>query len=97
MQFGTCRDEIKLYLDACYVSSCEAMWRLCAFNMQEHVPSVMHLQVHLSDEQTVIVNTDQVQNLEEAVNSGRNKATTLTGWFIANAETQDEETHNTLY
>ena len=55
--------------------------------MQEHVPSVMCLQVHLPDEQTVIVNTDQVQNLEEAVNFGRNKATTLTGWFIANAET----------
>ena len=54
--------------------------RLCAFNMQEHVPSVMHLQVNLSDEQTVIVNTDQVQNLEEAVNFGRNKATTLIGW-----------------
>ena len=63
------------------------MWRLCAFNIQEHVPSVMFLQVYLPDEQTIVVNTDQVQNLKEAVNSGRNKAITLTGWFIANAKT----------
>ena len=97
MQFGTCRDEIKLYLDAHYVSSCEAMWRLYAFHMQEHVPSVMHLQVHLSHEQTVVVNSNQVQNLEEAINFRREKDTTLTGWFIANAETQDEGIHNTLY
>ena len=31
MQFRTCRDEIKLYLDACYVSSCEAMWEALCF------------------------------------------------------------------
>ena len=28
MKFGKCQDEIKLYLDTCYVSQCEAFWRL---------------------------------------------------------------------
>ena len=26
MEFGRCRDEIKQYLDAHYISSCEALW-----------------------------------------------------------------------
>ena len=25
MEFGTCQDEVKQYLDACYVSACEAL------------------------------------------------------------------------
>ena len=58
MEFGTCTDEIKQYLDACYVSSCEALWRLNLFAMQEHYPTVVHLQVHLSELQSVIFNPE---------------------------------------
>jgi hypothetical protein len=54
MEFGTCTDEVKLYLDARYISSCEAHWRLYLFNMQEHVPNVVRLQVHLPNEQAVV-------------------------------------------
>ena len=35
MEFGRCRDEIKQYLDACYISSCEALWQLYLFNLQK--------------------------------------------------------------
>jgi Helitron helicase-like domain at N-terminus len=54
MQFGTCNDEIKLYLDAHYVSSCEAHWHLYFFKMQERVPNVVRLQVHLPNEQSFV-------------------------------------------
>jgi hypothetical protein len=43
MQFKRSIDEIKLYLDTHYISSYEAMWHLYLFNMQEHIPTVMHL------------------------------------------------------
>jgi hypothetical protein len=43
MQFGKATDEIKLYLDACYVSSYKAQWCLYLFEMQKHVPTVVHL------------------------------------------------------
>jgi hypothetical protein len=43
MQFGRSIDEIKLYLDACYISSYEAMWHLYLFNMQEYIPTVVCL------------------------------------------------------
>jgi len=39
MEFGTCQDEVKQYLDAHYVSACEALWRIYHFHMhQEHPP-----------------------------------------------------------
>jgi hypothetical protein len=41
MQFGVAQDEIKLYLDARYVSSCEAAWHLYFFEVQDHQPSVL--------------------------------------------------------
>src|SRR6267142_4998414 len=43
MEFGRCRDEIKQYLDAHYISSCEALWRLYLFGMQKKVPNVVRL------------------------------------------------------
>jgi hypothetical protein len=43
MQFGRSIDEIKLYLDTHYISSYEAIWHLYLFNMQKHIPTVVHL------------------------------------------------------
>jgi hypothetical protein len=96
MEFGTCTDEVKLYLDVCYISSCEAHWRLYLFNMQEHVPNVVRLQVHLPDEQAVVWNAEQEGNLQD-IAAQVNHDTTLTGWFRANAELEDDDIHDTLY
>ena len=88
MEFGTCRDEIKQYLDARYVSSCEAHWRLYLFAMQEHHPAVVRLQVHLPDQQSVIFNPEAGVNVQEVLASHADRDTTLTGWFRANAESE---------
>ena len=53
MEFGTCTDEIKQYLDARYVSSPEAHWRMYMFAMQEHDPTIYRLQVHLPNQQPI--------------------------------------------
>src|SRR6266581_7876885 len=68
MQFGRCQDEVKQYLDARYVSSCEALWRLYLFHMQEQVPNVVRLQVHLCNQQAVIFNPDEDGDMQNVVN-----------------------------
>lgn len=51
-------DEIKLYLDARYVSAIEATWRLFHFVLHHRSPAVIRLQVHLRnrarDERTTL-------------------------------------------
>jgi hypothetical protein len=97
MEFGTCVDEIKQYLDSQYVSSCEANWRLYFFEMYDHDPSVLRLGVHLPDHQSVIINPNWDINAQQALERNRNRDTTLTGWFKANTLYQDGVVNNTLY
>src|SRR6267142_1911064 len=85
MEFGTCRDEIKQYLDARYISSCEALWRLYLFDMQKQVPNVVRLQVHLPDLQGVVFNVEQDARGQDIITEHEGRATSLTGWFEANA------------
>jgi hypothetical protein len=95
MEFGTCMDEIKQYLDARYVSSCEAHWRMYLFEMQEHKPPIVRLQVHLPNEQTVVVNPATAGSIQNVLDREANKHTTLTGWFKSNAESAVH--HDLLY
>jgi Helitron helicase-like domain at N-terminus len=85
MEFGRCGDEIKQYLDACYISSCEALWQLYMFDMQKQVPYVVHLQVHLPDLQPVVFHVEEDANGQDIITEHEGRATTLTGWFEANA------------
>ena len=97
MEFGTCVDEIKQYLDSRYVSSCEANWRLFFFEMHDHEPSVLRLGVHLPNQQPVILNLNTDTTVQEALERNHNRDSTLTGWFKANALYQNEAVNNTLY
>jgi len=98
MEFGHCQDEIRQYLDARYISACEALWRTYMFNMQEQVPNVVRLAVHLPDEHTVVVDGDRDPELHAALQEYANKNSTLTGWFKANkAAPQGSRIRNTLY
>ena len=78
-------------------SSCEAHWCLYLFDLQEHFPAVVHLQVHLHNQHSVVFNTAQDGNIQDVLNSRGNHDTTLTGWFKANAELDMEDLHNLLY
>ena len=97
MEFGRCIDEVQQYLDARYVSSCEAGWHLYFFEMHDHEPSVLHLQVHLPQQQGVVINTDRDRNAQDVLDRNEDKDTTLTGWFKANALYQDGVINNTVY
>ena len=42
-------DEIKQYMNARWVSPPEALWRIYGFDISDRSPSVLSLQLHLSD------------------------------------------------
>jgi hypothetical protein len=44
MEFGKSQDEIKLYLDACYVSTCEGFWHITQSIMHQELPHIVPLQ-----------------------------------------------------
>jgi len=75
------RDEPKEYLDARYISACEAFWRLFQFKMHDHSPAIVRLQLHLPDEQRVCF--DPMEDSIEAVLARGVGKTTLTEWFTA--------------
>jgi hypothetical protein len=51
-------DEIKKYLDCCYVSASEAAWCIFKFDMHKRFPTVEHLQYHLPNQQMVLFRDD---------------------------------------
>lgn len=65
-------DEIERYVDSRYLCAQQAAWRLLAFAMHDHYPSIMRLAYHLPGENQVMFDADA--NLEELLNdpaSGR--------------------------
>ncbi|KAG2210809.1 hypothetical protein INT45_013594 [Circinella minor] len=75
-------DEIRLYLDARYVSASEGCWRFFSFNLHQEFPNHQRLAVHLPDEQYVQLNEEE----NPTIVAGRAHETTLTAWFLINAE-----------
>jgi hypothetical protein len=95
MEFRTCQDEVKQYLDARYVAQCEAFWRTMAYEMHYVSPAVYRLDIHLPGMQNVTWNEDSAETMNEIAERGAAKDTTLTAWFKANAEY--EEARNVYY
>ncbi|CAH9141764.1 unnamed protein product [Cuscuta epithymum] len=80
-------DEIKLYYDCRYLSSCEAAWRLFAFDINYREPSVERLTFHLPNEQHVIF--DEGDSLQEVLDAQAQKKTKFLAWMDANAKYPD--------
>ena len=95
MEFNTSEDEVKMYLDARYVSACEGGWRLFHFWMHEEKPAVVRLQVHAEDDQLVTWNNNAAENVQEVLEDQGARDTTLTAYFKANQEYP--EARNLLY
>jgi hypothetical protein len=76
------RNEIQEYIDACYVSVSEAVWRIFKMKLHGRFPAVQRLQVHLPNQQTVVFSEDA--DLQEVVGKSNVQKTTLTEWFTAN-------------
>ena len=80
-------DEIQNYLDLRYISAIEGVWHIYGFNMHGQDPSVMRLDYHLENQNTVTSSDDeQISTIVE-----KNKLT----WFKLN--TGDSEANQYLY
>ncbi|KAK4404331.1 hypothetical protein Sango_0801700, partial [Sesamum angolense] len=75
-------DEIKQYLDCCYVSTIESCWRIYEFELQKHSPAIERLQYYLPNQQFVVFREED--HLYNIVNRERIHNTMLTKWFDAN-------------
>jgi len=71
-------NEMHQYRDARYISPPEAVHRIFGFHLFGVYPSVLQLQCHLPNMQTVII--DETKNLE-VVNNPKSSMTTLTEFF----------------
>lgn len=76
------KDEINDYLDCRYVSACEAAWRLFAFHIHHHRPSVMRLSLHLPGEHGVVFG--QTEDLNTVLTREGIERTMLTAWMETN-------------
>ena len=76
------RNEIKEFLDVCYIGSVEACWHIFEFAMHAEYPTVYRLPVHLEDQQLVYFNPED--DIHDVLERGANKDTPLTAWFKIN-------------
>jgi acetolactate synthase regulatory subunit len=79
-------DEIKKYLDCCYVFSSEVMWRIFKFDMHERFPTVERLQYHLPNQQMVLFDDDD--DVQEVAARSAISRTMLTEWFKTNQKSE---------
>jgi hypothetical protein len=78
------RNEIKAYLEGCYVSASEASWHLFSFKMHDGTLSITCLAVHEPGMHTVVYNDNA--SIFEIVNSEQNQKTTPIEYFQANID-----------
>ena len=76
------RNEVKEYLDACYIGSVESCWHIFEFPMHGQSPTVYRIPVHLEDQQLVVYNADN--SVDNVMERGATKETPLTAWFKIN-------------
>ena len=75
-------DEIKNFQNAGWVSPFEAMWRIYSFPLNEMQPSVITLQLHLEDRQSMTFGKSD--NLNHIINNDFYTKSMLTEYFSKN-------------
>lgn len=74
--------EIKRYLDARYISRCEATWRIFQLTLQYREPAVERFQFHLQNEHVVVF--PDSMDLDQIVSRPNIEKTMFTEWLPAN-------------
>lgn len=75
-------DEVNMYYDCRYISSCEAAWRIFGFDIKYRDPLVERLSIHLPNEQNVVFSDlDQIDNVLDRPTVNQSM---FLAWFEAN-------------
>src|SRR5687767_14462566 len=62
-------DEIKMYLNARYISASESIWRIFHYRLHNHSSNVQRLAIHLSNQQSITFQDgDNLQNIVNHAN-----------------------------
>ncbi|XP_071739529.1 uncharacterized protein [Rutidosis leptorrhynchoides] len=80
-------DEIKQYYDCRYVSACEAVWRMFAFDIHKRTPAVMRLPFHLQGEQSVSFDEEEV--LDNVLNKPSVNYSMFLEWMNCNKKSEE--------
>ena len=75
-------DEIKNYYDCRYLSACEAVWRILAFDIHHRWPPIQRLSFHLPNQQLVVFRDSD--RIDEVVQKNKEKKTMFEAWMVAN-------------
>nr|XP_027196773.1 uncharacterized protein LOC113791226 [Dermatophagoides pteronyssinus] len=87
------RDEILDFVDGRYVSAPEAVWRLFGFPMHRQSHSVLRLDVHLENQNSVYFDPETVQrDPVAALENADRKVSTLQAWFNLNESDPEART-----
>ncbi|WVZ76629.1 hypothetical protein U9M48_024586 [Paspalum notatum var. saurae] len=79
-------DEIKMYREARWVTSPEALWRIYGFDLSKNSPPVMQLQLHLPG--THMVTYEEGQDIQEILDREGAEKSMLTEYFEANKKSR---------
>lgn len=83
-------NEVKEYLDCCYICEQDTCWRIFGFDIHRHYPPVERMPVHLPNENYIAYSAwadmDNVLSVEFL------RKTMLTEWFVANQRQPDAQT-----
>jgi hypothetical protein len=80
-------DEVNEYLEARYICEQDAFWRIYGYGIHGKTPSVERLVVHLPNKNWISFSAST--NLARLANCAFLKKTTLTEWFVTNANCED--------
>ncbi|KAI5416511.1 hypothetical protein KIW84_041536 [Lathyrus oleraceus] len=90
---GSYMDEVQQYVDARWICSPDALWKIFRFTLYRLYPSVERLQIHLPNRHQVRFYDHQ--RIEDVLNNERNSKTMLTQFFALNL--RDPQARNYLY
>lgn len=84
-------DEIDAYLSGRLLTASEATWRLLGLKLHKEFPSVVRLDVHLPDHQTVVF--DPTQDVRDIFEAAERSSSTLLEWFALNRRDPSARRH----
>ncbi|XP_021965954.1 uncharacterized protein LOC110861154 [Folsomia candida] len=85
-------NEVESFLESRWVGAAEGAWRIFGFNMHKQSHTIVRLQVHLEDFQSIVFDPEKLA--DEILEVGARR-TTLSAWFDLN--TIDESARELLY
>jgi hypothetical protein len=81
------RDEVKEYLDSCYICDKDSCWRVYGYDIHKHYPAVERMPIHQLNENYIAYKA--ASNMADLIAQSFYQKTMLTEWFTTNQQNPD--------